>query len=323
MAVAYLWFLLFLTHLALLFFLYVIVRPRPVRIPIKNRHVFITGGSSGIGLALAHRAASEGARVSILARSHDKLQDAKQEISLATGVDVATFSADVRDSDAVRRAAEEAGPIDVLIVNQGVFVPQELEKQELDEVRFMVEVNLIGSFNMIKAALPMMKNREGRGPGSIALMSSQAGQVGIYGYTAYSASKFGLRGLAESLQHELIAQDIHVSLIFPPDTNTPGLAEETKIRPQLTNIIAASSGVMKAEEVAKKALDGIKCGSFIIPCNFEGHLLSIATAGFSPQRSFLMAFVEVLTAGLIRVATLCFQWNWYGSIEKYYAQKNQ
>lgn len=98
---------------------------------------------------------------------------------------------------------------------------------------------------------------------------------------------------------------------------------EIKIRPQLTNIIAASSGVMKAEEVAKKALDGIKCGSFIIPCNFEGHLLSIATAGFSPQRSFLMAFAEVLTAGLIRVVTLCFQWNWYGSIEKYYAQKNQ
>ena len=177
MAVAYLWFLLFLTPLALLLFLYVIVRPRPVRIPIKNRHVFITGGSSGIGLALAHRAASEGARVSILARSHDKLQDAKQEIRLATGVDVETFSADVRDSEAVRRAAEEAGPIDVLIVNQGVFVPQELEKQGLDEVRFMVEVNLIGSFNMIKAALPMMQNREGRGPGSIALMSSQAGQV--------------------------------------------------------------------------------------------------------------------------------------------------
>lgn len=172
---AYLLFLLL--PLALLVFLYFIVRPRPVRIPIKNRHVFITGGSSGIGLALAHRAASEGARVSILARSHDKLEDAKHAIRLSTGVDVATFAADVRDADGVRRAAEEAGPIDVLVVNQGVFVPEELEKQGLDEVKFMVDVNLIGSFNMIKAALPEMKNREGRGPGSIALMSSQAGQV--------------------------------------------------------------------------------------------------------------------------------------------------
>lgn len=53
--------------------------------------------------------------------------------------------------------------------------------------------------------------------------------MGIYGYTAYSASKFGLRGLAEALQHEIIADDIHVSLIFPPDTDTPGLAEGEKI----------------------------------------------------------------------------------------------
>ncbi|GAB2266519.1 hypothetical protein Dimus_001523 [Dionaea muscipula] len=75
-------------------------------------------------------------------------------------------------------------------------------------------------------------------------MLAAAGLVGIYGYTAYSASKFGLRGLAEALQQEVIADDIHVSLIFPPDTETPGLAEENKRRPQLASIIAASSGVI-------------------------------------------------------------------------------
>jgi 3-dehydrosphinganine reductase len=170
--------LLLLLPLALLLVLYLIVRPRPVRIQIKDRHVFITGGSSGIGLALAHRAASEGARVSILARSIDKLEAAKEEILLATGIDVAVFVADVRDYDAVSRAVEEAGPIDVLVVNQGVFVPQELERQGLDEVRFMLDVNLMGAFNMIKAALPAIKHqRRDRGPASIALMSSQAGQV--------------------------------------------------------------------------------------------------------------------------------------------------
>ena len=179
MADAYLSFfsLFILIPLSLLVFLKFIVRPRPVKIPIKNRHVFITGGSSGIGLALAHRAASEGARVSILARSPDKLEEAKRAIRLATGIDVAVFPADVRDFDAVKKAVEEAGPIDVLIVNQGIFVPGELEKQELSEVRFMVDVNLMGSFNMIKAALPGMKNRKEKGPASIALMSSQAGQV--------------------------------------------------------------------------------------------------------------------------------------------------
>ncbi|XP_056175287.1 3-dehydrosphinganine reductase TSC10A-like isoform X2 [Syzygium oleosum] len=295
--------LLLLLPLSLLLLLSLIVRPRPVKIPIKDRHVFITGGSSGIGLAIAHHAAAEGARVSILARSQSKLEEAKQAIQLATGIDVATFSADVRDFDAVRRAAKEAGPVDVLVVNQGVFLPEELAKQELDEVRLMIDVNLIGSFNMIKALLPAMKARTDRRPASIALMSSQAGQGGVYGYTAYCASKFGLRGLAEALQQEIIADDIHVSLVLPPDTDTPGLVE--------------------ADQVAEKTLNGIKSGSFIVPCNFVGYLLAIATAGLSPQRSYTMAFVEVVGAGICRLAGLFFQWNWYGSIEKWHAQSKQ
>ncbi|KAJ6718019.1 3-KETODIHYDROSPHINGOSINE REDUCTASE [Salix purpurea] len=201
MAVVNLFYIsLLLPPLFLLFLLFLIIRPRPVQIPIKKRHVFITGGSSGIGLALAHQAASEGAHVSILSRSIDKLEEAKNAIKLSAGIDVAIFAADVRDFEAVQRAVDEAGPIDVLIVNQGVFVAQELEEQKLDEVKFIIDVNLMGSFNMIKAALPGMKrSRKDRGPGSVALMSSQAGQVGIYGYTAYSASKFGLRGFSRSI----------------------------------------------------------------------------------------------------------------------------
>lgn len=201
-------------------------------------------------------------------------------------------------------------------------MPRELEKQELEEVKFMIDVNLMGTFHLIKAALPGMKNRKSREPASIAIISSQAGQVGIYGYTAYSASKFGLRGLAEALQQEVIAHNILVSLIFPPDTDTPGFEQETKMRPQLTGIIAASSGTMKADEVAKKTLNGIKSGSFIVPCNFDGLLLAIATAGLSPQRSVLMALCEVFAAGPTRFIGLCIQWGWYRSIKRWYAQNN-
>ncbi|KAK7245826.1 hypothetical protein RIF29_40678 [Crotalaria pallida] len=313
--------LFILLPLALLAFLYFITRPRPTRIPIKNRHVFITGGSSGIGLALAHRAATEGARVSILARSPNKLEEAKNAVKLATGIEAAVFAADVRDYDAVKRAVEEAGPIDVLILNHGVFTALELEKMELSEVKFTMDVNVMGCFNVIKAVLPAMKARKDPLPASIAFVSSQAGQVGIYGYVAYSASKFGLRGLAEALQQEVIADNIHVSLIFPPDTDTPGFVEENKRKPEITKIIAASSGAMKADEVAQKAFDGIKSASFFIPCNLEGIALSLATAGLSPQRSFVMAFIEVVAAGMVRIAALCFQWTWYDSIEKWHSQR--
>ncbi|KAI4345587.1 hypothetical protein L6164_012694 [Bauhinia variegata] len=173
-------------------------------------------------------------------------------ICLSTGVDVAVFSSDVRNYDAVKRAVDEAGPIDVLIVNHGVFVARELDEEEVSEVKFTLDVNLMGSFHVIKAALPTMKNRKDKTPASIALMSSQAGQAGIYGYTAYSASKFGLRGLAEALQQEVIADDIHISLIFPPDTDTPGQEEENKDKPEMTRIICATSGLMKAEEVCRE-----------------------------------------------------------------------
>ncbi|CAL9071194.1 unnamed protein product [Musa textilis] len=362
-------FLLLLLPLLLLLLLLLaaIVRPRPVRIPLKGRHVLVSGGSSGIGFALARRAAAEGARVSILARDPDRLRDACDAIRRDTGVDAAALAADVRDPAAVARALEAVGPVDVLVCNQGVFVPQELERQSLEEVRFMVEVNLMGTFHLIKAALPAMKQRgkETGLPASIAVMSSQAGQVprcsqsywirpqvGVYGYTAYSATKFGLRGLAEALQHEVIMDNIHVTLIFPPDTDTPGLAQgleyclmlvvkvvvasflkihnlvckliaELKRRPEITSVIAASSGGMKADDVAQKALNGIKSAQFVVPCNFEGTMLSIATAGLSPQRSYLMAFSEVLGASLMRFIGLCFQWNWFSAIEKCHANKKR
>ncbi|CAJ1957069.1 unnamed protein product [Sphenostylis stenocarpa] len=159
---------------------------------------------------------------------------------------VAVFSTDVRDFEAVKRAVDEAGPIDVLLLNHGVFVGLELEKMELSEVKFTLDVNLMGTLNFIKAALPAMKNRKDPLPASIALVSSQAGQ---------------------------------------------------------------------------KAFDGIKCGSFIVSCNLEGIALSIATAGLSPQRSFLMAFVEVIAAGILRIVALGMHWSWYGSIEKYHSQR--
>lgn len=91
----------------------------------------------------------------------------------------------------------------------------------------------------------------------------------------------------------------------------------------MTNIMAGSSGGMKADDVAKKALDGIKSAKFIVPCNFEGTMLAIATAGLSPQSSPLMAFIEMIGAGFMRFAALCTQWNWFSTIERYYAKKKK
>ncbi|XP_078440263.1 3-dehydrosphinganine reductase TSC10B-like isoform X2 [Wolffia australiana] len=307
--------IVFVPAALILLFLSFIVRPNPVKIPIKGRHVFITGGSSGIGLAVAMLSAREGARISILARSLSKLQEARDLIRLHTGVEVAIFSCDVRDYAGVREAVEAAGPIDVLICSHGVFVPEEVETQSVEDIKFMVDVNLMGTFHLIKAALPGMKR--GGLPRSISILSSQAGQAGFYGYTAYSASKFALRGLAEALQQEVINNDIHVSLVFPPDTDTPGFQIEKKIRPSISNKLSGDIVPLNADDVAKMTLKGIKAGRFIVHCNFEGLMLAVATTGMAPQRSFFMAFCEVLFIGLLRIVSLCYLRVWYGIIQKH------
>ncbi|KAL8229969.1 hypothetical protein R6Q57_014869 [Mikania cordata] len=122
-------------------------------------------------------AACEGARVTILARNLEKVEEAKASLRLSKGINVAIVSADVCDFEAVKSAVESAGVIDVLISNQGIFVAYELENQEMKEIRDMIDVNLIGTFNLVKDVLPGMKNRSDRKPVSIAFMLSQARQV--------------------------------------------------------------------------------------------------------------------------------------------------
>lgn len=86
-----------------------------------------------------------------------------------------------------------------------------------------MRTNYLGSVYCTKAVVESMKNREF---GRVVFVSSQAGQVGIYAYTGYSASKFALKGLAEALQMELKPYNIHVTIAYPADTDTPGLRDE-------------------------------------------------------------------------------------------------
>ncbi|XP_078440140.1 3-dehydrosphinganine reductase TSC10A-like [Wolffia australiana] len=297
------------------------------RVPIIGRHVFISGGSSGIGLAIAKLAAAAGAaKISLLARDAAKLSAARAEILRESkgGVHVAVFSADVRDEGAVRRAVEEAGEIDVLVCNQGVFLPCELEKQAMEEIKFTMDVNVMGCFHLIRAALAGMKSGASEEkPRSIAIVSSQAGQIGVYGYTSYSASKFALRGLAEALHQELIGHNVYISLVFPPDTDTPGLSEELKRRPEMTSVVAGTSSCMTAEGVAKKTLAGIMAARFMVYCNFDGLMMGIATAGVSPQRSWAMALAEIFGSGFMRFIALCTQYYWSKAIAKGHQAKDK
>jgi 3-dehydrosphinganine reductase len=154
------------------------------------------------------------------------------------------------------------------------------------------------------------------GSGRIVLVSSQAGQVGVFGYTSYCATKFALKGFAESLQMELARDNIYVTVAYPPDTDTPGLAEENKTKPIETQLINETSGVLSAEEVARKIIISTQKGSFSCWFGITGFLLQCLTSGAQPVTSMLELISQSLTIGLARLIIVGLLNTFYGIAKK-------
>ena len=142
------------------------------------------------------------------------------------------------------------------------------------------------------------------GTGRIVLVSSQAGQVGVFGYTSYCATKFALKGFAESLQMELARENIYVTIAYPPDTDTPGFAEENKTKPLETKLINETSGLVSAEEVAKKILQSTRQGAFSCWFGINGFLLESLTSGAQPISSIFELFSQSMTIGIARLVMI-------------------
>jgi 3-dehydrosphinganine reductase len=235
---------------------------------VSNKLVLITGGNSGIGLELAKLLAARGASVCILARRTNVLQSAREEIlACRTSPDqkVTTITAAVHKAGGLRRAIEKwmqaEGVPDLVINSAGVVMPGEFMDLDLETFHWMMDINYFGTVNMIKVVLPRMLER---GSGYIVNIASIAAFVNIYGYTAYGASKFALRGFTDGLRSEMKLHDIHISLVVPSDTNTPQLEFESQHRPEITRIIAKFNTVMEPGAAARAILKGIEHKRYLI-----------------------------------------------------------
>lgn len=242
-----------------------------------QQHAIITGGSSGIGKATAIMLAREGAHVSIIARHQDRLKIAKAEIEAERAYSeqrIIWLSADVADrtqiEQAIATAIEEVGTPDLLITSAGIAHPGYFHQLSLQVFEETMAINYFGTLYAIEAVLPLMMQKQ---QGHIAIVSSGAGLIGIYGYTPYSPTKFALRGLAESLRGELKYLGIHISIVYPPDTDTPQLAAENLTKPAETKLITGTAKTWSAEGVAKVILRGIKRKEFAITPGLEMKLL--------------------------------------------------
>lgn len=225
----------------------------------QDAHVVITGGSSGIGEALAHAAAQRGAALTLLARGADRLDQVATDVVRRTpGARVGAVPCDVSDRDAVRAAfasaTAERGPVDALVCSAGITLPGRFLEADDQTFRDMIDVDYYGTVWPVReVAGPMAE----RGQGSIVGVASAAALVGVYGYTAYGAAKFAVRGLLEALRTELAPHGVHVGCVYPPDVDTPMLAAENLVKPAETAAIAGSIKPISADQVAQAIMAGI------------------------------------------------------------------
>lgn len=238
---------------------------------------FVSGGSSGIGLETAKLLAAMGAHVWVVARHDENLEQALIQIKSKRSNPDQQFGCIVSDvsdfeqaASAIEQVTKDKGIPDLIINSAGVARPGYFQELELEVFHEMMDVNYFGTVNITKAVIPKMIER---GSGHIVNISSMVGFLGIYGYTAYGASKFAVRGFTDILRSEMKPLGIDVSIVFPMDTDTPQLAYENQFKPDETKWLDKLGTVMSAEQVAIAIVRGILNKRYIIIPGFEGSML--------------------------------------------------
>ncbi len=226
-----------------------------MRRELRGLRLLITGASGGIGRALAEQAAAAGARVALTARSQDKLDELASALA-ARGADAVAVAADVTaEVDRARlleRVVERFDGLDVLINNAGVGSWGHFSGSTEEVLRQVMEVNFFAPAELIRVAVPVLTR--GRQP-AIVNVASMCGRRGMPAWPEYSASKFALCGLTESLRGEMARFDIDVLLIVPGLTRS-GLSQHL-LRSEGKARIDFESG-MPPEEVARTALRALE-----------------------------------------------------------------
>lgn len=224
--------------------------------------VLVTGGSQGIGLAIAADAVKSGAEVEIWARREDKLADALKTLGAGT-----SRAVDICDPIAVREASARYiaanGAPDRLFQCAGFAIAAFVDQVRDEDIERLLKVNVAGAMHVVRAFAPAMSARRS---GEIVLTASDLGYVGLFGWSVYAATKHAVVGFASSLRNELKPFGVSVQALCPPATQTPGFDKENQSKPRSVRKAEEAGGVMTAEAVAAAAW--ARCGRgglYIIP----------------------------------------------------------
>lgn len=212
---------------------------------LENRRAVVTGGTRGIGLAIAKSLAEAGASVAICGRTQSSLDQAIVEISTQTGSKVVGTTADVAKSADVaqffRFTDELLGGFDILVNNAGIGVFRDTAQLTVQQWHQVIDTNLSGVFYCCHEALPRLR---ARGGGYIINISSLAGKNPFAGGAAYNASKFGLNGFSEAMMLDHRYDNIRVSYIMPGSVDTGFASGATGAEWKIADVDIASVVLM-------------------------------------------------------------------------------
>ena len=305
------------------------MRPLQQSFSMNGKRVIVTGANSGIGFDIAKQLILSGAETLVLvARNQIRLDECKnilESMKLHDNQKIFCLSLDLADNpklvtEKITETCLLMNGIDVLINCAGYSIPGEFENLSIDSFQKMNNTNYIGSVIVTHAVVPLMIKQHF---GQVVFFSSVGGQIGVYGFSAYSPSKFAVRGLAEVLYSELIPYGIGVSLVFPPDTATPGFDNENKSKPNLTREISGQVQAWTSEDVAKVVMVGIQKRKFMIGCGSDGYFLNALTCGAAPPSSTLEFWLQCILMPFLRVYMLFVQNHFFNIITNEINHKNK
>jgi 3-dehydrosphinganine reductase len=274
------------------------------RARFEQKHVLVTGASSGIGRAIAMELASCGATLSLVARGKERLDaaaaDVRASMNEAKPGRILAVPFDCSDHAAVVKgiafAEEELGPIDVLINCAGGAKGSYFEDLTPELAEDQMRGNYYSQLYPTQAVFSKMRERGL--PGHIVLVSSLAGLVGVFGCSAYCPAKYALRGLAETIYYDMTVHGVGVTIAYPPDTDTPGYRNEVGSIPPETVEIYGTAGLFKPEVVAESILNGVVRGQFRVTVGLDGKMLGILTTGMTPRPSLIECLLLPLMRGI-------------------------
>lgn len=227
-----------------------------------GKMIYMTGGSSGIGLEMGKIFAARGAELLLIARNEDKLKSAKdamERFKLRTTQRIETLSMDVADLADVqvkmKKAVAEYGAPDILISSAGINkYADRFENITYDMFDEVMKINLYGPRNLIQTLLPEIKKKRSH----VVVLSSAAAFFGMFGYTAYGTSKAALLGLCDSLRYEFKPMGIPLTVVCPPEVDTPMNIDEAKTLPEEGRAVKNMSMLMMPEDAAMVIVEAIE-----------------------------------------------------------------